>query len=318
MTANYTMINVIVSDIKQLTPLIKQFTFKKTDGTDFPPFSGGSHIIVKMNDRLSNAYSLMGSKHDLSEYKVCVRLEENGKGGSQHLHHHIAINDELQISSPNNLFALSPNANRHVLIAGGIGITPFVPQLQELAERQCDFELHYAFRALEHGALWEELNQTYPNQCHAYINALDQSLNIAELVRTHSSDTHFYVCGPKSLIDATIAACTQANIPAEQIHWEQFTSTIPEEAEGFQVILAKSGQTITVEPKQSILDAVEKIGISVECLCREGACGTCETKILAGEAHHYDQYLDDDEKASQQTMLICVSRAKGHSITLDL
>lgn len=56
----------------------------------------------------------------------------------------------------------------------------------------------------------------------------------------------------------------------------------------------------------------------VECLCREGVCGTCETAILEGEADHRDQYFSDEERASQQSMLICCSRAKGKRLVLDL
>ena len=319
MANNYTMMAVEVTDICQLTPLIKQFTFKQTNGADFPAFTGGSHIIVQMSEKLSNAYSLMGSPADLSTYKICVRKDVEGKGGSIHMHEALNVGDHIQITEPKNLFGLAEHGERHILIAGGIGITPFIPQLEELMARGADYELHYAFRAPEHGALWGDLQAgCHQANCHSYVNSDGHNLDVTALVQAQPLGTHVYVCGPKALIDATIAACNAARFRDEHIHWEQFASTMPTDGDSFEVVLAQTGQTITVAPDESILQAVEKIGVSVDCLCREGACGTCETAILAGEAEHYDQYLDDDEKASQKTIMICVSRAKSGSITLDL
>ena len=172
MANSYTMMDVIVSDIQQLTPLIKQFTFQKADGSDFPAFTGGSHIIVQMSDKLSNAYSLMGSPAQLSEYKICVRKDVEGKGGSIHMHDALNVGDHIHITEPKNLFALSERGERHILVAGGIGITPFIPQLEELMTRGAEYELHYAFRAPEHGALWGDLQAgCHQANCHSYVNS---------------------------------------------------------------------------------------------------------------------------------------------------
>ena len=319
MANSYTMMDVIVTDIQQLTPLIKQFTFQKADGSDFPAFTGGSHIIVQMSDKLSNAYSLMSSPAQLSEYKICVRKDVEGKGGSIHMHDAVNVGDHIHITEPNNLFALSERGERHILVAGGIGITPFIPHLEELMARGAEYELHYAFRAPEHGALWGDLQAgCHQANCHSYVNSEGRDLDIEALVQAQPQGTHVYVCGPKALIDATIAACNRARFRDENIHWEQFASTVPENGEAFTVILAKSNQRIEVLADQTILQAIEGLNIEVECLCREGVCGTCETAILQGEAEHFDQYLDDAEKTAQRSMMICVSRAKGKEITLDL
>jgi ferredoxin len=120
------------------------------------------------------------------------------------------------------------------------------------------------------------------------------------------------------MIDAVIDCCNKHRYRDEYIHWEQFASTVPEDGEAFKVVLAKSNQEIEVQSNQTILQAIETLNIDVECLCREGVCGTCETAILEGEADHFDQYLSDAEKASQKSMMICVSRAKGKKLVLDL
>jgi ferredoxin len=126
------------------------------------------------------------------------------------------------------------------------------------------------------------------------------------------------VCGPQGLIDDVSAKCAGRLAP-DHLHVERFSIVAPEVADSFAVTLARSGLEISVGPDESILQAIERqTSVEIHCLCREGYCGTCETALLAGEAEHYDQYLDDEEKAAQNKILICVSRAKGRTLTLDL
>lgn len=316
------MQKVKVVGVERLTPLIKRFTFERSEGGDFPSFTGGSHVIVKMQkgDQVySNAYSLMSKPDTLRHYQICVRLEETGKGGSKFLHEQVNVGDELELSTPNNLFALAPSGQKHVLIAGGIGITPFIPQLEELQQRGANYELHYSFRAPEHGALYEELAQgKHAEHCHFYINSENVELNLEQLLSSQPPQTHVYVCGPKGLIDAVVDTCNRLRYRDEYIHWEKFSVDATEGGSAFTVVLAKSGLEVEVPADKTILQAIESHDVEVECLCREGVCGTCETTILEGEAEHLDQYLSDDEKAAQKTMMICVSRAKGNRIVLDL
>jgi ferredoxin len=84
------------------------------------------------------------------------------------------------------------------------------------------------------------------------------------------------------------------------------------------IVELKDGTEIEVGADQTILDAIEASGRRVLTSCREGNCGTCETVVLAGEVDHRDEVLDDDEKASNEVMMICVSRAKGDRLVLDL
>jgi len=179
--------------------------------------------------------------------------------------------------------------------------------------------LHYAFRTPEHAALLNDLQHSrHADHVFTYVDSEGKSLDLDVLLANQPKGTHVYVCGPKPMIDAVIDASNRHRFRDENIHWEQFASTQPENGEAFTVVLAKSNQKIEVRADQTILQAIELLNIDVECLCREGVCGTCETAILQGEAEHYDQYLSEAEKASQQSIMICVSRAKGKEITLDL
>jgi carnitine monooxygenase subunit len=322
MSNKYQMIDVRVTAVEQVTPLIKRFTLCALDGSALPAFTGGSHIIVQMHDGdklYSNAYSLMSSPRATSSYQIGVRREEQSKGGSAFMHDKFEVGSQLTIAAPNNLFAIDPAAGRHVLIAGGIGITPFLSQLYELQEQGAEYELHYAFRAPEHGAFADELRDgPHGERTRFYIDSLQQGLDLAALIAGLDADAHLYVCGPKPLIDAVINTAKAQGIADARVHWEQF-AVAPAEGAAFTLVLARSGTEIRVEEGVSILQAIEKSNAAeIECLCREGVCGTCETAILEGEVDHRDQYLSDDEKALQKTLMVCVSRARTPRLVLDL
>lgn len=323
MATTYEMIDVRVTAVEQMTPLIKRFTLVRRDGQALPAFSGGSHVIVQMQGgdgrRFSNAYSLLSDPADTRSYQIGVRLEEQSKGGSAFMHRQVEVGSELSISTPNNLFALDPAAGRHVLIAGGIGITPLLAQIHQLRASGGSYELHYAFRSPEHGAFQAELaDEAQAGRAHFYIDSLERKLDLQALIGGLAGDAHLYVCGPKPLIDAVIATAKALGIDSARVHWEQFAAA-PASGGAFTLVLARSGRELQVEEGVSILQAIEKTNAAqVECLCREGVCGTCETRILEGEVEHSDQYLSADEKAAQQSLMICVSRARGARLVLDL
>lgn len=319
--ATHPTLLVRVTRIEHVTPLIKRYTLEALDGGALPPFSGGSHIIVQLRDgsrQYNNAYSLMSSPHALGSYQIGVRRETPSKGGSAFLHDKVAEGDTLSITYPNNLFALDKTASHHVLIAGGIGITPFISQLHDLHQRGASYELHYAYRADEHGAFRDELVGLCGDHVHFHVDSKGQRLDLAGLLGGMEPGAHAYVCGPGPLIDAVRGAAQAVGVESARVHVEQFTAPKPMGG-AFTVVLAKSGKTVEVAAGESILNAIERDStVPVECLCREGVCGTCETRILEGEAEHADQYLSNAEKAAQKTMLICVSSAKGSRIVLDL
>jgi ferredoxin-NADP reductase len=315
------MITVRVVRIEQASPLIKRFTLQAEDGSCLPAFGGGSHVIVQIpadGGFIHNAYSLLGSPFCLQQYQIAVRREEASRGGSAYMHAQLAEGDLLQISPPSNLFALHATNGRQILIAGGIGITPFMAQMVELQASGAAFELHYAFRSREHAAFVDELAARHAGHCHFYDAAKGELCNVGVLLQQLAVDDHVYVCGPASLIEAVQVAGAEQGIAAARLHWEQFAASAPSGA-AFTVVLARSGREIRVDAGQTILQAIEQDGaVAVDCLCREGVCGTCEVTIVQGEAEHHDQYLSPEEKAAQHSLLICVSRARGERIVLDL
>lgn len=314
-------INIRVAAIEQVTPLIKHFTMVREDGLDFPPFSGGSHIVVEMeiNGRIHrNPYSLMGSPQDTKRYHISVRRQERSRGGSVFMHDAVVEGSQLQITYPVNLFPISKLGRKHILIAGGVGITPFMSQLHDIQRNGYQFELHYAFRAQEHGAFQEQLKAQYGDKAHFYIENLGQKLNIKELLSKQLLGAHVYVCGPSSMVTTVLETARELGWPENHIHSEKFSA--PPMGEAFKVKLAKSKLEVEVPNDGSLLEALENAGVNPDSLCRGGACGRCELEVLDldGEIHHNDHYLSDVEKASGKKIMPCVSRARCTHMLLNI
>lgn len=306
-------INVKVAAIEQVTDLIKHFTFVREDGQPFPVFSGGSHVVVSMNinGRVHrNAYSLMGQPEDTSAYHISVRRQEKSRGGSVHMHDAIKVGDALQITFPVNLFALEKRARKHLLIAGGIGITPFMSQVEDLERNKANYELHYAYRAPEHGAFSKQLKEKIANKLVTYVESEGGILNLRNLLSKQPLGTHVYVCGPNPMVVAMIETARSLGWPENHIHSEQFTA--PPSGESFKIKLTKSALEIVVPPEMSMLEAMEAAGVDAPYLCRGGACGRCELEVVCtdGNLLHHDHYLSEAEKAAGKKIMPCVSRAK--------
>jgi ferredoxin-NADP reductase len=315
------MIDVKVAAVEQVTPLVKHFTFIRQDGALFPAFSGGSHVVVSMNvgGRVHrNPYSLMGSPQETGAYHISVRKQEQSRGGSVFMHENVEVGTALQITYPVNLFSLAKKAHKHILIAGGIGITPFMSQLIDLNRLNANFELHYAFRSPEHGAFADQLKAHCSDKLYCYADSKGERIDLLTLLSTQPLGTHVYVCGPNPMVVAVIETARNLGWPENHIHSEQFLS--PGIGEPFKVQLAKSKIEVLVPAEMSMLEAIESAGVEAEYLCRGGVCGRCEVDVLEsdGALLHHDHYLTDAEKASGKKIMPCVSRAKCNRLVLDL
>ncbi|MFK5998957.1 MAG: PDR/VanB family oxidoreductase [Rhodobacterales bacterium] len=320
MSAGTTKLAVTVSDIVKLNALVTRFEFKKTDGGLLPTFSGGAHTVVEMNDgdiiRL-NPYSLMSDPMDQSAYTISVRRDDQGRGGSLFMHNNVQVGDQMEISYPVNLFSLDLRARKHLMLAGGIGITPFLAQIKQLQAMNAPFELHYAVRSKALGSYVDELTTRYPNNTHIYFDEQKQAIDLEKLLAGQPLGTHVYICGPKGMINWVLGKAKELGWPKEAVHYEEFLA--PQSGKRFTVTLARSGKVIKVGEHQSLLEAIEAAGVDAPYLCRGGACGQCETDVISHDGNfiHRDHWLEDDEKASGKKIMPCVSRFEGNSLILD-
>jgi ferredoxin len=142
-------------------------------------------------------------------------------------------------------------------------------------------------------------------------------LDIPAIIQAQPPDTHLYCCGPAGMLKA-FAGAAQGR-PPETVHLEYFTTNVaPAQQGGFEVVLARSGKTITIAPGQTILEAVLALGMNVPRSCTQGVCGTCETAVIEGMPDHRDTVLSARERASNKKMMICCSGCLSERLVLDL
>lgn len=309
---------VTVSAVVPLNDLVTRFEFTRADGQQFPPFSGGAHTVVTMQDgdrsRL-NPYSLMSDPADLSTYAISVRRDDKGRGGSLFMHNNVAQGDAMTITYPVNLFSLDLRAKKHLFFAGGIGITPFLAMIGQLEQSNGNWELHYSVRSAALGSYVEMLQTKFPTKVNIYYDDQKKAIPLTDLLDGQPLGSHAYVCGPAGMIKWVHATASGVGWPDDHVHSEEFLA--PEPGKEFEVRLCKSDITITVREDESLLEAIERAGVDAPFLCRGGSCGQCETDVVKadGDFIHRDHWLGDNEHASGGKIMPCVSRFIG---TLEL
>ena len=319
-----------VSQVEIKSPSITRYRLSATQGGILPAFEAGAHLPIEV--KLPNGewaerhYSLLSSPHDNRFYDIAVQREANGRGGSLQLHKQLKVNATLKAKTPRNAFPLNTNGKHTVLVAGGIGITPILSMLRVLVEAQASFEIHYTARSQEDLAFATEIYTLAGARAHFYSSNPDvqdtgfaiqnSRLNIETLLAKPEANTHIYLCGPVRMIEAVRDAGHSQGWSPGQIHFESFGASTSANDKAITVTLKKSAQVVEVQPQQTILAALIDAKVSVPFDCQRGECGMCASPVVEGEVEHRDVYLSKEER--QQQMCVCVSRAKGTNLTLDL
>jgi vanillate O-demethylase ferredoxin subunit len=236
---------------------------------------------------------------------VAVQREPESRGGSEYLHTEAAVGDEFYLTHPQDDFALAPDASRHVLIAGGIGITPILGMLRDRPPGTRT-ELHYCMSTLRRAAFLPEV-QELADVVTVYPSDRGRRLDVSALLAERSPGDHVYCCGPASLGDAVDAATT--HWPEGTVHRERFVGAAPERGEPFDVELVASRRTLHVPGDRTLLDVLREAGITVDSSCEGGLCRSCRVGVVAGTPIHRDLVLSASQRGS--SMLACVSRGDG-------
>lgn len=306
-----------LDDVQTVSPRVKTFTLVSGDRSPLPAFSGGSHINLMLETpecTLHKSYSLIGTPDRTSAWQIAVQLSDKSRGGSRFLHDLKPASVQVLSSLPTNSFPLVRQARRHVFIAGGIGITPFLTLIEDAASTP--WELHYAVRSRHTAAFCEQLTEAWPHRVRIYSSEDNDRLTLNTVLHNQPLGTHVYVCGPERLISATIDSARALGWLDRYIHFEHFQSGSVGEL--FEVELARSGRTIRIESGMSLLEGLEAAGIDMTYSCRGGACGACETPVISGVPDHRDHYLSDEARKSGKTIMPCVSRSLSERLVLDL
>jgi len=288
-------------------------TLRHPLGEELPAWEPGAHIDVVLGPDLERQYSLCGDPADRSVWRIAVLHEPEGRGGSAYVHGQLGHGDKVRVRGPRNHFPLKAAA-RYRFIAGGIGITPILPMLAAAQAAGAEWTLLYGGRTRNSMAFTEELSR-YGDRVRIAPQDETGLLDLASVLGEVPEGTLVYCCGPGPLLDAVEASC-----PSGLLHVERFQPKAQEAGENaeFEVVLERSGRTLTVPADVSVLDTVRAAGVEVLFSCTEGTCGTCETDVLDGTPDHRDSVLTDEEREAGETMLICVSRSLGKRLVLDL
>ncbi|WP_459650910.1 PDR/VanB family oxidoreductase [Kitasatospora sp. Ki12] len=305
---------LVVADRRQEADGVVSLTLH---GSGLPSWEPGAHLDLLLADGLERQYSLCGDPAELDAWRIAVLREPEGRGGSAFVHERLRVGETVRARGPRNNFPLRP-AGRYLFIAGGIGITPVLPMLRAVDAAGADWSLLYGGRTRGSMAFLDELTGRHGER--VAVRPQDETglLDLAAYLGAPEPDTAVYCCGPGPLLDAVEQYSAATGRP--EPHLERFRPRTPAASPDppFQLVLARSGLTLTVPEHTSVLDTVRAAGVEALYSCTEGTCGTCETDVLEGVPDHRDSLLTAEERAAGDTMLICVSRCLGNRLVLDL
>lgn len=291
------------------------------DGQVLPGFAAGAHVDVHVAPGIIRQYSLCSDPADPSCYRLGVLKDPSSRGGSIAVHERLLEGSALRIGVPRNLFPLAPEAQRSILLGGGIGITPMIAMAHALHAQGGDFELHYCGRSRSRSAFLDDLAASpFAHRVHTHFDdeGEQQRLDLERTLGAVLPDVHLYTCGPAGFMDWVIAEASARGFPEAQVHREYFQAKVDKSGDRFDVVAARSGKTVAVEAGQSILEALATVGIKVEISCEQGVCGTCLCDVLEGEPDHRDTYLTDAERQANDQILVCCSRSRSQRLVLDI
>ena len=302
---------------------IDSFELVAADGGALPAFTPGSHVDVYVPGGWVRQYSLCNAPGETHRYLIAVLRDAHSRGGSAAMHSAVAVGDMLQISPPRNHFGLVTGATRHILFAGGIGVTPLLSMAESLRASGADFAMHYSARSAERTAFQTRIAESALGQ-HVHFHFDDAApqgqLPLDAILSQASAGVHLYVCGPKGYMDAVLGAARGLGWPEAQLHYEFFTADVAlaADAGSFEVELASSGRVIIVLADQTVVQALAACGVDIPTSCEQGVCGTCLTGVRAGVPEHRDLYLTPEEQAANDQFLPCCSRAKSARLVLGI
>ncbi len=292
------------------------------DGGRLPPLDPGGHVELVLPNGLVRHYSLVNDGRDADRYLLAVGLAAESRGGSAYIHGSLRSGDRLTATGLRNNFPLDEAAAAYRFIAGGIGITPIMPMIRWCRRNGRPWRLAYAARSRQRAAFYEDLSAlgAEGRTDFHFDDEAGRTLDLGAALDGLAAGEQVYCCGPAGLM-AAVAAAT-AGLPDGRVHFEWFTAagsaSPPAGATAFTVELRRSGRLLPVPADRSILEVLEANGIAVPYGCREGLCRTCETPVCAGEVEHRDHVLSAAERQAGSTMMLCVSRARGERLVLDL
>ncbi|MCW8329098.1 MOSC domain-containing protein [Photobacterium sp. SDRW27] len=307
LSGSNTFLEMRVVKIIEESNSVKRFILSRTDLGPLPEFTAGSHITLQLPNGLSRAYSLCAPLADDS-YQIAVSYAQSSRGGSKYMHEKVQVGDTLSVSTPQNYFNMARDRH-HIFVAAGIGITPFLPMIEEALDNNETFELHYCVDDIDNYAFRTQLSR-YSGSVFVY--SLKKPLSISALLNSHVRGNHVYTCGSPAFVQRV--RDNASHWSDNHVHFESF-SVEQSDDESFIVTIKETGQEVEVDSGTSMLDALRNNGVTIDSACETGMCGKCQVDY-EGEVEHRDSVLSKGER--KRCMTPCVSRAKSKELVISI
>ncbi|WP_375458935.1 PDR/VanB family oxidoreductase [uncultured Enterovirga sp.] len=311
------IMKLTVADIRPESGDVLVVDLRHPRRPELPASTPGAHVDIHLPDGRVRQYSLCGDPADRSCYRIAVKREGGGRGGSLWLHENLVPGGTLMVSAPRNHFELSDEADRYLLLAGGIGITPLLAMAHALTRAGKPFHLHDFVRSRANAPMLEEIATAADPACVSYHfdDEPGSRVGFADLLAVPRAGTQVYCCGPAGFMDAVRQAAS--GWPEEAVRFEAFQPLFDEgfTPEPFEILIRSTGATLPVPTDRSVLDILRSAGIELPSSCEIGVCGSCECGYLDGIPIHRDVVLSP--RARRSRLIPCVSRAVG-PLQLDL
>ncbi|MFT4220434.1 MAG: PDR/VanB family oxidoreductase [Microbacterium sp.] len=303
------------------TPLIRTLRLVREDGRPFTPFLAGAHMDVTGPTGVLRQYSLASPPGDPSSLLIAVKREPRSRGGSVAMHE-VEVGDRVLIGKPRNLLAIADGADRHILVAGGIGVTPLLAMAYELYSWGAEFELHYFARSRDEaafvGLLESRVEFTDHVHLHFGVPRAEHPAVLEEIAPRLTAASHVYTCGPEGFMDQ-VAAVLGPVVGEGSVHIEHFVAEeIDTTGDTAFTVELDTGEEFEIPADKTILAVLEENGIDVFKSCEEGICGSCVSGLIDGEADHRDNCMTAADKAAGNQIALCVSRAKSPRLLIEL
>ncbi|MGC4030032.1 MAG: PDR/VanB family oxidoreductase [Steroidobacteraceae bacterium] len=311
------LIDVVVAEREALAEDIIAVDLAARDGSRLPLFEAGAHVEAHIAEGLVRPYSLCNAPSERHRYRLGVLRDTNSRGGSQRIFDEWQPGHALSVSFPRNLFPLVRTAGRSLLVGGGIGITPLISMAHHLAATGGAFGLHYCIRDESRAAFLPELRRTsFASHVQAHYSAVRRFCFDDDIGAPADGD-HIYVCGPQPFMDHVIGSARNAGWRDDQIHFELFDVDVDMIGAPFAVE-TRDGRCFEIPPGRSIAEVLMSNGVDVDISCEKGICGSCVVDVLEGTPDHRDHYLTEEERARNDCIALCCSRARGARLKLAI
>jgi ferredoxin-NADP reductase len=301
----------VISAREVVAPDVVALTLADPAGGLLPSWTPGAHIDVVLPSGRRRQYSLCGAPGRRTDYRIAIRRIADGGGGSVEMHEAFGVGDTCEFEGPRNAFHLGTAERDALFLIGGIGVTPILPMIRLAAQRGINWRAIYAGRSREYMPLLAEVVSVAPDRVTVWADdERGRFAGVDELLAGAGPATAVYVCGPAAMLEAVrVARDEYANAP---LHYERFSPPPIVDGAPFELELARSRRVLRVPANRSALSVMLDHDPTTPYSCRQGFCGTCKVKVLAGQVDHRGRVAVGDDE-----MLVCVSRANADRVVID-